>query len=706
MVGRRTIGCLIALGLLASACSFKPIDLGAEKPLPLRTTVTSDDGTVLARLFKQNRTLVEYKDIPRSLIDAVLAAEDSRFFQHPGYDLQGIARAALSNIKEGEVVEGGSTITQQYVKNTFFRKPGRTFLRKAREVRLAIEVERRYSKREIFERYVNTVYFGAGAYGIKAASQVFFGHGLKGLTLTEAALLASVIKSPTFYDPREHPGHARVRRDYVLDRMVELDVLGDRRAEKARASGLGVTPAPPRMPTREPFFVEAVRQEMSRDRRFGNEQDRGRAWWEGGLHIETTLDLRLQRIAESAVESVLNQPGDPAAALVSIKPQTGEVVAMVGGRDWTASQVNLALGVAGGGSGRQPGSSFKPIVAAAAMEAGIPLDTRYESGPANFLLDDGSTWSPGNYEGSDYGVLTVGEAMVNSVNGVYARLGFDVGAGQIATQAELMGVRSDLAAYPSIALGSEEVSVLDMASAYSTLANYGTAIEPTTIKRVTLPDGEVIEPDQETIPGTIAPGNAYLLTRVLEQVVQRGTGVGAAIGRLAAGKTGTTDDYGDAWFVGYTPQLVTAVWVGYPNGRVPMLNVHGIRVLGGTFPATIWKLFMSDAMRGLPVKDFEVPKSELVKVAIDPVTGLLAAAWCPGQMKTMLRQEAPTEYCPAPPPPSPIPLETPSVEPTDDPGKDDAKGSQEPSPEPSSSGSPAPSPEPSNKPDKDAGTKN
>jgi len=708
MAGRRTIGFLIGLCLVASGCSLKPINLGKEEPLPLRTTVTSDDGRVLARLFKQNRTLVAYKEIPKTLIEAVLAAEDSRFFEHPGYDLEAIARAALSNLKEGEVVQGGSTITQQYVKNTFFRKPGRTFERKAREVRLAIEVERRYSKKEILERYLNTVYFGAGAYGIKAASQAFFGHGQKGLTLTESALLASVIKSPSFYDPRDHPGNARGRRDYVLDRMLELDVIGPRRADKAQEMPLGVTSAPPRMPTREPFFVEAVRQEIYRDRRFGSaEQDRARAWWEGGLNIETTLDLRLQRLAESAVGRVLNQPGDPEAALISIDPQTGEVVAMVGGRDWSASQVNLALGKAGGGSGRQPGSSFKPIVAAAAMEAGISLDTQYESGPANFLLDDGSTWSPGNYEGSDYGVLTVGEAMVKSVNGVYARLGLDLGAGQIATQAELMGVRSDLAAYPSIALGSEEVSVLDMASVYATLANYGTAIEPTTIKRVTLPGGEVIEPDQEVIPGTIAPGNAYLLTKVLEQVVQRGTGIGAAIGRPAAGKTGTTDDYGDAWFVGYTPQLVTAVWVGYPNGRVPMLNVHGIRVLGGTFPATIWRLFMTGAMQGVPVKEFRVPKSELVNVEIDPVTGLLAAPWCPGKMKTMLRQEAPTEYCPAPPPPSPVPLETPSAEPEeeDDKGKDDPKGSGEPSPAPSSSSSPTPSPEPSKKPGKNEDSK-
>jgi membrane peptidoglycan carboxypeptidase len=352
---------------------------------------------------------------------------------------------------------------------------------------------------------------------------------------------------------------------------------------------------------------------------------------------------------------------------------------MVGGRDWGSSQVNLALGSAGGGSGRQPGSSFKPLAAAAAMEAGIKLDETYDSAPAVLDLGNGETWSVSNSEGTDYGELPLDEALVRSVNGVYARLAIDIGGGAIASQAQIMGVKTRLPSFPSIALGAMDVSVLDMASAYSTLANGGTAVEPTTIESVHTAEGEVYHPDQEVVPGALSAGNAYLLTRVMEDVIERGTGVAAAIGRPAAGKTGTTDDYADAWFVGFTPQLVTAVWVGYPEGRIPMTSVHGIRVMGGTFPAQIWQRFMAAAHAGLPVKDFTLPRQELVTVEIDPESGLLAAPWCPGKEKTMLRQLVPTEQCPIPPPPEP----TPSPSPSPKKEVEDKKPSPSPSPEPS-----------------------
>jgi membrane peptidoglycan carboxypeptidase len=271
------------------------------------------------------------------------------------------------------------------------------------------------------------------------------------------------------------------------------------------------------------------------------------------------------------------------------------------------------------------------------------------------------------------------------VNGVYARLALNIGAAAIVNQAKVMGVRAHLPVYPSIALGSAELSVLDMATAYGTLANSGVAVEPTTIEKVTLANGEVIRPDQTVNPGTIAPGNAYLLTKVLEQVIQRGTGTAARIGRPAAGKTGTTNNHSDAWFVGYTPDLVAAVWVGYPQGLIPMTDVHGIRVAGGTFPATIWREFMLDALLGTPVKRFKVPEVDLVTVLIDPKTGLLAATWCPGEPKTMLKQVVPTQTCPAPPP---EPEVTPSPSPTGKKGKDNDAS---PSPEPTGSPKPQPS---------------
>jgi penicillin-binding protein 1A len=690
----RTLGAVASALLVPTACSLRPVDLTQQRPLPLRSTIVAADGRILARLYKQNRAYVPLARIPRRVVDAVLAAEDARFFEHGGFDLRSMARAALTNLGAGTVLQGGSTITQQYVKNTYFRHPERTFFRKARELRLALEVERRYSKEEILERYLNTVYFGEGAYGVKAASEVYFGHGLGRLSTAQAALLASVIRAPSAYDPRIHPRAAEQRRDYVLARMATLGALPRARARRASDDGLGVTSDAARIATRDPYFVEAVRQEILRDARLGPSRDaRDKELREGGLRVHTTLQPKLQAAAEDAVGSILDRPGDPEAALIAIRPRTGRIVAMVGGRDWSSSQVNLALGAQGGGSGRQPGSSFKPIVAAAALEAGIGFDERYESSPTTFHFDDGSSWVVGNAEGGGYGLLPLDEALVHSVNGVYARLGLELGPGPIATLAHLMGVRSPLPAVPSIALGSDEVSVLDMASVYATIANHGTAVPPTTIRSVRLADGTVLPPRRSQTSEVIEPGNAYLLTEVLQEVIERGTGTAAAIGRPAAGKTGTTNDYADAWFVGYTPQLVAAVWVGYPEGRIPMTSVHGIRVMGGTFPALIWRSFMARALADAPVADFTVPASEYVTVEIDPDTGLRAAPWCPGEPETMLRQLVPTEVCPPLQPreptvaPTPSPTSTPTPEPTD--RRDDGQGKdnndQEPAPSPSPS---------------------
>ena len=699
----RRMALLLAVLVLLGACSLAPIDLAGEKPLALRTTITASDGSLLARLFKENRALAKPDEIPDVLKRAVLAAEDARFFRHSGYDLRSIARAALVNLGEGQVVQGGSTITQQYVKNTFFRRPGRTFRRKARELRLAIEVERRYTKDEILSRYLNTVYLGNGAYGVKVAARNYFRKDLIELTPHEAALLAAVIKAPSYYDPRDHPKRARQRRNYVLSRMVALGWMTPQAARAEKKAELDVVATPPRVKTRQPYFVEAVMREIKDDRRLGaTEKERADALYKGGLRVTTTLRPRLQAAAEEAVATVLNQPGDPEAALIAIEPKTGQIVAMVGGRDWTKSQVNLALGKKGGGSGRQPGSSFKPIVAATAMEEGISLNTHYSAGPASFLLPDGSTWTVRNSEGTSGGTLPLNEAMVRSVNGVYARLTLDLSAARVAQQARYMGVRSRLPAYPSIGLGGMEVSALDMASAYATLANNGTAIEPTTIDHIELSTGQILRPKQRIIPQAVAPGNAYLLTKVLEQVVIRGTGKAAAIGRPVAGKTGTTNNYTDAWFVGYTPQLAVAVWVGYPQGLIPMLSVHGIRVFGGTFPALIFKEFMTVAHENRPVKKFTLPKADMIRIMIDPITGLRAAPWCPGELRIMLRQLAPREFCPPPPPepifsPTPIGTATPSPSPT---GK---KGEPSPSPTEKGKGDGDPSPEPSPEPSETKG---
>jgi 1A family penicillin-binding protein len=697
MTGRRLGALWLFILLVAGACSLPPVDLERERPLAQRTTILAADGTKLARLFKQNRALVPLERVPRSLVRAVLAAEDRRFFEHAGYDLSSIARAAVANLAAGEIVQGASTITQQYVKNAYFRRAPRTLERKARELRIALEVERTLTKRQILERYLNTVYFGDGAYGAKAAAETFFGHGLGRLEPAESALLAALIKSPEHYNPRSHPARARARRNYVLRAMTELEFIGPRRARRARHSDLRVVEQMPRVETKQPYFVEAVKRELLAEPRLGStSHERAAALWKGGLEVDSTLDLKLQRAAENAVSGVLNQPGDPAAALVAIRPSSGEIVAMVGGRDWSTSQVNLALGVQGGGSGRQPGSAFKPLVAATALESGITFDELYESSEGTFTLPSGELWPVRNAEGESHGLMRLDEALIHSVNGVFARLILQLGADQVATQARLMGVRAQLPPYPSIALGGTEVSVLDMAAAYATLANAGTAIEPTTVRSVKLPNGDVLRPDRRVLEGVVSPGNAYLLTQVLQEVIRRGTGMAANFGRPAAGKTGTTNDYADAWFVGYTPELVAAVWVGYPQGAIPMTSVHGIHVFGGTFPALIWRNFMGSALAGEPVRDFVLPEGELVTVSIDPASGLLAAPWCEGEPREMLRQLVPTEYCP---PPAPEPTPSPSPSPEKDKGKKDKgaeddggkKHEDEPKPEPSPTPKPSPS---------------
>ena len=684
----RRASVVVAALLLASSCSLEPIDIEAKRALALRTTITASDGSSLARIFKPsaNRVLIPLRRVPRHLRDAVLAAEDARFFDHPGYDLQSIARAALVNLREGTVVQGGSTITQQYVKNTYFKEPDRTLERKARELRIAVELERRYSKRHILGLYLNTVYLGEGAYGIRAAAETYFRRAVPRLSLAQSALLAAVIKAPAVYNPRQHPDMARARRNYVLGRMRELRMIDADTARKARAAGLGLSPKPPRLSVKQPYFVEAVKREVLADERLAPTSTlREKALYRGGLDIRTTLRPAVQAAAEDAVSSVLDRPTDPEVALVAIEPSTGRIVAMVGGRDWGRSQVNLAMGAAGGGSGRQPGSAFKPIVAAAALETGVSIDTSYEAGGASFELPDGSTWPVDNNEGGGAGRLTVYEGLVRSVNGVFARLGLELGPDRVATQAGLMGVKARLPIYPAIALGASEVSVLDMAAAYATLANKGTYIEPTTIEEIRLGDGEVIRPDQESITSVLSRGNIYLLTEAMQEVITRGTGTAAAIGRPAAGKTGTTDDHADAWFIGFTPDLVAAVWVGYPQGRIPMTNVRGITVYGGTFPAVIWREFMTRALEDVPPSDFDLPDDDIVTAVIDPETGLLAQKWCKGEKRRMLRQFVPTATCP---PPVPGQDEEPDPRATD--GPKDKEPPPEPSPQPAAEPAPTP----------------
>jgi len=655
----RKVRLLIAVTLIASTSCVRPpvIEPPEVSPNARRSRILAADGSVLATLFIENRSEVTIDDIPAHLLEAVVAAEDQRFWSHKGFDGKAVTRAAIANAASKRTVQGGSTITQQYVKNAFYpvgRK--RTLEQKIREAQLAWKLETELTKKQILERYLNTVYFGDGAYGVKAAAEQYFRKDVSQLALGESAMLAAVIRAPENYSPRIFPNLALARRNFVLRRMEKLGMIPPSDASATEASPLGIS-EPPLRDIKEPYVVDYVKRFVIDHPAFGRDQaERASLLFRGGVDFKTSIDLGLQQAARDSVAQILNRPGDPEAALVAIDPRTGHVLAMSGGRNYGLSQVNLALGRKGGGLGRQPGSAFKPFVLATAIEDGLLPSTMYASSPPVIRISRKEVWRPRNNEGAGGGPMSLERAMVNSVNGVFARLGMDVGPARVANTAKRMGISySPLRGVPSISLGTQEVAPIEMASAYGTLANYGIHMEPSPLVTAVAPGGQSI-PLQSTITRALDPGNAYLVTDVLRKVIEDGTGTRAQIGRPAAGKTGTSQDNADAWFVGYTPELVVAVWVGYPEGRVPMRNVHGSTVFGGTLPAMIWREFMLKALADKPALNFELPTSDLVEIDIDPRTGLLAGPYCSGrQTVQMLRQLAPTTSCAKPPDPTPAP---------------------------------------------------
>ncbi len=619
--------------------------------------IIAADGTVIAELHgEQHRENVTIDEVCDHLKQAVIAIEDERFYQHGGVDWKAIMRAFWTNVVQGKVVQGASTITQQYVKNTLTGKE-RTYWRKIEEASLANQLERRYSKDKILEMYLNDVYFGQGCYGVKTASQTFFGKLPSELSLEEAALLAAVIRIPNYYSPYTNPEAARQRRNLVLDKMEQLGYITSSEAAAAKAKPVEVQPLPEEAPSQvAPYFVEYVKKYLYNV--FASDQDlRARFGdlspddiiFRGGLRVYTTIDLDMQKYAEEAIASTLNKPGDPSAALCAVDPRTGEIKAMVGGRDFNKLQYNIAAQ-----GGRQPGSAFKVFVLTTAISNGISPYKTYDSSPTTLEFPDGTKWKVGNCEGSSYGTINVYTATVRSVNVVFARLIRDVGPQRVVQMAKAMGITSPIDPYPSIALGAltHGVNPLEMASAFGTLACNGVHYEPICVTKVTDADGDVI---LENIPKgkrVVREDVAAVVNSILQDAVSHGTGRAARINRPQAGKTGTTDDYADAWFCGYTPDLSAAVWVGYPQGLIPMRNVHGITVYGGTFPAQIWKKFAEKALKGVPSSEF--PKAEfgwqeeeeMVTATVCTESNMLATPNCPHtESRTYRRGEEPTEYC-------------------------------------------------------------
>jgi penicillin-binding protein 1A len=658
-------------------------------------------GCELATLTgNQNRILVEPAEISPNIKNAVVAIEDRRFYDHEGVDYQGIARALWQDIVARSAVQGGSTITQQFVKNALAAQGNRSVFQKLREAALAYHLERKWDKDKILTQYLNTVYFGNGAYGVEAAVRTYFrgdeydpeavdpvtgepvehtNRAAEIVTPAEAALLAGMISSPSLYDPVQNPVRAKERRNLVLDKMLEEGMIT--RAEYEDAVDETVPDEdsinPPRPESDQPYFSSWLTQQLVD--RYG-----AGVVFAGGLDIKTTLDPELQSAAETAISANLAGVG-PSASLVAIENKTGEVKAMVGGSDFDESSFNLATN-----GHRQPGSAFKPFTLIAALREGVSTNQTYESRPKEFPVPNSGgkeKFAVHNYEDQYSGIASLYTATVLSDNSVYAELGLDIGTKKIAQLAEDMGIATEISTNPAMILGglTEGVTPLEMAYAYSTIANGGVRVSGTFASRDGGPvafekvegagkDDENEKRERRIFPSEVA-GNAKAL---LEGVVLSGTGENAQIGEFAAGKTGTTENYGDAWFVGFNKEMTVAVWVGYPEGLQQMETEYGgSPVAGGTYPADIWHDFMTswiaireqrEVERGVDDDEEDTPTTpvtptEAVPLDAESTPEESAADSAPKSAKprTPAPEEPPTPETPeTPPAPAPTPAPPPT----------------------------------------------
>jgi penicillin-binding protein 1A len=553
---------------------------------------------------------------------AIVAAEDRGFYQNDGIDYLAIVRALAADVGAGHVREGGSTLTQQLVRNLYLG-PQRTISRKLTEACLAVQLNQKWSKQRILTAYLNDVYFGHGAYGVEAAARVFFDTHAKDLTLEQAALIAGMPQAPTDYDPFDHPDAARARRAEVLKAMLDTDQITQAQYLQAVRSPLGLHLGAVGVSGAGPYLTDYITSRLID--LYGSERVR-----RGGLSVYTTLDGKLQRAATQAIKKTLDRKGDPAGTIVSIDPRTGAIRAMAVAQ----TGHRLAFNIAANGR-RQAGSTFKTFVLTQAVLQGInPWATHYLSAP----FTGPNNWHVQTYEHTYAGKIPLTEATVLSDNTVYARLTLDLGPQPIADLAQRMGVQSLLRPVPSLGLGANPVSPLDIATAYATLAAGGVRHAPSMITKVVFPDGRSARPGAASGTRVLDPKVAAAVTKVLAENVKTGTGTAAALpGRPVAGKTGTTDNWTDAWFAGYTPQLATVSWVGYPTRERPMTDVHGIQVVGGSFPAEIWHSFMLTALQGQAVLRFPDPGSPPYQ------------RWCGRfQFARTAAQAKPHNGCPAP----------------------------------------------------------
>ena len=584
-----------------SLAACKPIDKGGN------TTIYAGDGSKLGVVESDEaRAPISIDRVPKDLQRATVAIEDERFYSHGGIDPEGIARAALKNLEAGKTVEGGSTITQQLVRNLCISNPSRDLERKIIEAQLAIEYAERHSKREILGQYLNTASYGtlggATAIGVQAAAKIYFSRPVWKLTLEQGALLAGLPQAPTDYNPVLNPGGARERRNEVLAKMANLGYISHRHARQAERRGLELNLDKGYFAKRQPYFFDYVENELIET--YGVNTVR-----RGGLDVYTTIDPRLQEIGLEAMHSALPYSEDPSSALVSIDPRNGQIEAMVSSSSYDQSQFNLAAQ-----GHRQPGSTFKAFVLTTAIKQGIdPYSTYYTSKHLDLDLPKWGHWEVSTADEGYLGRVNLQQATVASDNTVFAQLDLDVGPQSVAATAKSMGIESELDGIPAEGIGGLRIGVspLELTDAYATLAAGGIHHDPVAIRRVVFPSGRVDRPEHPDPKRVVPEAVAYQVWRLLHDNITEGTGTAAYTGCPGqGGKTGTTDNFTDAWFAGIQPNLATAVWVGYPqSNKIEMTSVHGTTVYGGTFPAEIWHSLYSNAE--VPCEEFGEPKQPI-----------------------------------------------------------------------------------------------
>ncbi len=624
---------------------------------PVKTIVYDIRGKMVHEFYKENRNIIPLRQIPKTMIDAILSIEDRRFYSHWGIDPIRLLGALANDIAAGRAEQGGSTITQQLARNLFLTHE-KTVMRKIKEAVLAVRIEQTYTKDEILEMYLNQIYFGEGAYGLDAAAKVFFGKMAGDLTLPECALIAGLPRNPRDYSPRREPERALKRRNLVLAAMLDNKRISRAQYEAASELPLGVTKT--RYDSRQaPYFMEMVRQYL--DERYGSNQ-----LYEGGLRVYTTIDIDLQHATEEALErrvlalevrnqykrtraTILAEAAKSGsrerpqteylqAAAVMLDPKTGHLLALVGGRDFNESNFNRAVQAA-----RQPGSAFKPFIYAAAMDNGYTPTEMILDTPVSFRAGNGLEWAPQNYDHKFRGPVTLRQALAQSLNVPAAKLLQKLGTPVVSQYARRLGIRSKLVADLSLSLGTSEVNLLELTSAYGVFANQGVRTSPVYVLKVEDKNGKVLEQARVTAEEAISPETALTMTSMLESVLENGTAASSrALGLSvpAAGKTGTTDDYTDAWFIGYTPDLAAGVWVGFDRKRK-----IGPNMTGAAAALPIWVDMVSAATKGKPPVDFPVP-SGVVSRTICAQTGLLANPGCPETEVELFREGSePTGAC-------------------------------------------------------------